>query len=87
MNWYDGETLAARADAVVVTINYRLSTFGFLYSDEVADVKGNQGLWDQSLALEWVCCKYNKCKYSNCRQWPASFVEIHILSTLASQFR
>lgn len=33
----------------------RLSAHGFLYSDEVDDVKGNQGLWDQSLALEWVC--------------------------------
>lgn len=51
---YDGETLCMRADAVVVTINYRLSTLGFLYSDELDDVKGNQGLWDQVLALEWV---------------------------------
>ena len=25
-----------------------------MYSDEVADVKGNQGLWDQSMALEWI---------------------------------
>src|SRR5690606_2390815 len=39
---------------VVVSINYRLSTLGFLYSDEVDDVKGNQGLWDQVAALEWV---------------------------------
>ena len=54
LKWYNGETLAARSDAVVVTINYRLSGFGFLYSDEVDDVKGNQGLWDQAMALEWV---------------------------------
>ena len=27
---------------------------GFFYSDEVEDVSGNQGLWDQALALEWI---------------------------------
>lgn len=29
-------------------------TQGFLYSDEVKDIVGNQGLWDQALALEWI---------------------------------
>ncbi|KAH9410291.1 hypothetical protein TYRP_010049 [Tyrophagus putrescentiae] len=51
---YNGEVLAAAADAVVVTINYRVSTLGFLYSSEVAEVGGNQGLFDQAAALEWV---------------------------------
>src|SRR5699024_5465752 len=32
----------------------RLSMLGFLYSDSVDDVKGNQGFWDQALALEWI---------------------------------
>ena len=32
----------------------RLSALGFMYSDEVDDVKGNQGLWDQAAALEWI---------------------------------
>ena len=54
MKWTEGETLASRADVVVVSINYRLSTLGFLYSDAVDEVKGNQGLWDQVLALGWV---------------------------------
>lgn len=56
---YDGQRLAALGDVVVVTINYRLDTFGFLYSGpkklnqtEAAD--GNLALWDQALALEWV---------------------------------
>lgn len=31
----------------------RLGTIGFLYSDN-KDFPGNQGLWDQALALQWV---------------------------------
>lgn len=48
---YDGTFLANRGDVVIVTINYRLGTFGFLY------VKGktvNVGSLDQILALQWV---------------------------------
>lgn len=51
---YDGNRLANMADAVVVTFNYRLSIFGFLYSDKVDGIKGNQCLWDQARALQWV---------------------------------
>ena len=51
---YNGEVLAVMSSSVVVSINYRVSTMGFLYSDTVTDVKGNQGLWDQALALKWV---------------------------------
>lgn len=51
---YDLETLAAMADAVLVSINYRVSALGFLYSDVVDDVKGNQGFYDQAMALEWI---------------------------------
>lgn len=32
----------------------RLSALGFLYSDEVEEIKGNQGFWDQIAALEWI---------------------------------
>ncbi|KAL3480880.1 cholinesterase [Aspergillus californicus] len=40
---------------IAVTINYRLSTWGFLSSDEVtASGNTNLGLRDQRLALEWV---------------------------------
>lgn len=40
-------------DVVVVSINYRLGPLGFLTTgDEVA--KGNYGLWDQTLALQWI---------------------------------
>lgn len=55
---YDGEE-TARKGAVVVTINYRLGTFGFLAHPELSKesehgVSGNYGLMDQVAALEWV---------------------------------
>ena len=48
---YDGSALALRGDIVVVTINYRLGSFGFLYSK---DIPPNVGLQDQLMALKWV---------------------------------
>ncbi|MFI5607146.1 carboxylesterase/lipase family protein [Amycolatopsis sp. NPDC051903] len=51
-DWYDGTRLAQDADAVVVTINYRLGVFGFLALDGVAPA--NLGIADQLAALEWV---------------------------------
>ena len=48
---YDGGKLAARGDVVVVTINYRLGIFGFLY---VPGKTANVGMLDQIAALRWV---------------------------------
>ncbi len=45
--WYDGSSLATRANVVVVTINYRLGAFGYL-----GDL--NLGAHDQIAALRWV---------------------------------
>jgi len=40
-------------DVVLVSFNYRLGVFGFLSTgDEV--IPGNNGMWDQVLALKWV---------------------------------
>ncbi|CAK7199063.1 hypothetical protein SEUCBS139899_001731 [Sporothrix eucalyptigena] len=51
----DGGNLASRGDVVVVTINYRLSTLGYLALDsEHGGLNGNYGLGDQILALDWV---------------------------------
>ena len=47
-----GLTLASH-DVVVVSINYRLGIFGFLYG-ESEEAPGNVGLHDQVLALKWV---------------------------------
>ena len=54
---YDGARLAAEADAVVVTINYRLGALGFLTPDDAGpgrETVGNVGLHDQLAALRWV---------------------------------
>ncbi|KAJ4324321.1 hypothetical protein N0V94_001379 [Neodidymelliopsis sp. IMI 364377] len=49
----DGGDLASKEDLVVVTINYRLSTLGFL-AIPGTNVKGNYGIADQITALDWV---------------------------------
>ena len=54
---YDGSHLAARGDAVVVTINYRLGALGFLPDPVLAangETEGNFGFHDMLAALEWV---------------------------------
>ncbi|XP_065070488.1 carboxylesterase 5A-like [Rhopilema esculentum] len=50
---YDGEMLAAANNVVVVTVNYRLGLLGFFYVPGT-QTKGNYGLRDQILALQWV---------------------------------
>lgn len=50
---FDGGSLASRGDVVVVTINYRLSTLGFLALDDGV-TNGNYGIADQITALDWV---------------------------------
>jgi para-nitrobenzyl esterase len=51
----DGAALAA-GGAVVVSANYRVGTFGYLYLDDIAPgvVDTNIALRDLSLALDWV---------------------------------
>ena len=50
---YDASYMAAKADVIMVTINYRLNMFGF-GSLGKGVLKGNYGIWDQILALQWV---------------------------------
>nr|UXP71979.1 esterase [Manduca sexta] len=53
-----GPDFLIEKDVVVVTINYRLDSLGFLCLDDT--VSGNMGLKDQVLALKWV---NNNIKY------------------------
>nr|XP_054586311.1 bile salt-activated lipase [Nothobranchius furzeri] len=50
---YDGKEMADRGDVIVVTVNYRVGTLGFLSSGD-ARLPGNYGLWDQHAAISWV---------------------------------
>lgn len=50
---FDGGQLASKEDLVVVTINYRLSTLGFL-AIPGTDITGSFGIANQVLAMDWV---------------------------------
>ncbi|MDT0465802.1 carboxylesterase/lipase family protein [Streptomyces gibsoniae] len=51
-DWYDGGRLAALGDIVVVTANYRLGPWGYLYLPEIG--AANLGPQDQGAVLRWV---------------------------------
>lgn len=51
---YDGRFLSHMEGVVVVSMNYRLGPLGFLALPGSRDVRGNAGLFDQRLALQWV---------------------------------
>ncbi|XP_052071451.1 carboxylesterase 5A-like [Mytilus californianus] len=48
---YDAAYIAVAGDVIVVTIQYRLHIFGFFAT---GNSKGNYGLLDQILAIQWV---------------------------------
>ena len=52
-NSYQGHYIAATNDVIVATINYRLGSFGFLYTGN-DDAPGNQGLLDQAMGMKWI---------------------------------
>ncbi|XP_063408489.1 cholinesterase 1-like [Mytilus trossulus] len=49
----DGDILAAHEEIIVITFNYRLDVLGF-YAAPENGIKGNNGLMDQMLAMQWV---------------------------------
>lgn len=54
---YDGSALSANGNVVVVTLNYRLGSLGFLTVQDShygVTIPGNLGLLDQRAALSWV---------------------------------
>ena len=50
---YTSSSLAAIGDIILVTLNYRVSVFGFLSTGNQY-LPGNYGLWDQHMAIQWV---------------------------------
>ncbi|MEM7008505.1 MAG: carboxylesterase/lipase family protein [Thermodesulfobacteriota bacterium] len=62
---YDGSYVSANGDIVLVTMNYRTGSFGFLAGVKDKDtgekIDGNFGLMDQVLAMKWV--KENIAKF------------------------
>lgn len=57
-NWYDGTNLSRHGDIVVITVNHRIGTTGFLhlghlFGDDL-DHSGLNGMLDLVLGLEWV---------------------------------
>ncbi|CAH0726626.1 unnamed protein product, partial [Brenthis ino] len=53
-NAYDGTTLAAHGDIIVVTINFRLGVLGFLKTGAKGSAQGNFGLMDLVAGLHWL---------------------------------
>ena len=53
MKVYDGSILSGTQNVIVVSIEYRVESLGFLYLG-TPDAPGNQGLHDQQLALQWL---------------------------------
>nr|XP_039274012.1 crystal protein-like isoform X1 [Styela clava] len=52
---YEGKFLSEVTNTVIVRVNYRLGPFGFLtYEANGNKIKGNQGIKDQQLGLQWV---------------------------------
>jgi len=50
---YDPRVLASEENIIVVSLQYRVASLGFLFFD-TEDVPGNAGLFDQLMALQWI---------------------------------
>lgn len=50
---YDPKILVSDENIIVVAVNYRVASLGFLFFDR-PDVPGNAGMYDQLMGIEWV---------------------------------
>lgn len=53
---FNGSDLAREGNMIVVSLNYRVGPYGFLWGEEVKEGvgKGNAGIRDVVMGLEWV---------------------------------
>lgn len=53
---FNGSDLAREGNMIVVNLNYRVGPYGFLWGEEVEEGvgKGNAGIRDVVMGLEWV---------------------------------
>ena len=53
---FNGSDLAREGNMIVVSLNYRVGPYGFLWGEEVEEGvgKGNAGIRDVVMGLEWV---------------------------------
>lgn len=56
---YNAEMLAGIGNVIVASLQYRVGAFGFMYLTPYFqgmedESPGNQGLWDQTLAIKWL---------------------------------
>ena len=53
LDQYDLRTMAAEEEIIMVGIQYRVASLGFLFL-ETENVPGNAGMFDQLMAIQWV---------------------------------
>ncbi|XP_035714842.1 neuroligin-4, X-linked-like isoform X2 [Folsomia candida] len=53
-NPFDGSSVAAIGNIIVISVRYRTGVLGFLQPSYSEDVRANFGLWDQLAALQWI---------------------------------
>lgn len=85
---YMGPLYLMQEDVILVTINYRLNSFGFLNTGD-GTVHGNMGMKDQVLALQFVQKEISKFggDPGNVVLWGesagAAAVHFHLLSPMS----
>ena len=88
LDLYDMRVMAATQNVIMVGIQYRVASLGFLYFPE-EDVPGNAGMYDQLEAIKWV--KNNIAKFGGNpnnitlmgESAGACSVSLHLLSPLS----
>ena len=88
LDLYDMRVMAATQNIIMVGIQYRVASLGFLYFEE-EDVPGNAGMYDQLEAIRWV--KNNIAKFGGNpnnitlmgESAGACSVSLHLLSPLS----